>query len=122
MGRDRPNEKSAIEAAAAVVAGNLIASLVTIPAALPIQGSTAVDWVAVSYLGVFQIAVAYVFLVRGVRRVGALEASLLILLEPVLSPLWAWLVHGEQPTTLAMLGGTIIVVATAVYTAWGERS
>ncbi len=80
------------------------------------------DWAAVTFLGVFQIALAYVFLVRGVRRVGALEASLLILLEPVLSPVWAWIIHGEQPSALAMLGGAIIVVATAVYTAWGERS
>ena len=121
LGRDLSNEESAAEAAAAVVAGNLIASLVTIPAALPIQGSTAVDWAAVSFLGIFQIALAYVFLVRGVRRVGALEASLLILLEPVLSPLWAWLVHGEQPSSLAVAGGAIILIATAAYTAWGER-
>ena len=108
-------------AAAAVVGGNLIASLVTLPAALPLAATTAVDWAAVSFLGIFQIALAYVFLVRGVRRVGALEASLLILLEPVLSPFWAWLIHGEQPSVLAILGGAIIVAATAVYTAWSER-
>ena len=121
LGRTRPNEASATEAAAAVVAGNLIACLVTIRAALPILDSTAVDWAAVSFLGIFQIAIAYVFLVHGVRTVGALEASLLILLEPVLSPVWAWMIHGERPTTLALLGGAIIVVATAVYTAWGEK-
>ena len=122
LGRDRPDEESANGAAAAVVAGNIIACLVTAPAALPIPDATGVDWAAVTYLGVFQIAVAYVFLVKGVRRVGALEASLLILIEPVLSPVWAWMVHGEQPSGLAMLGGGIIVVATAVYTTWGERS
>jgi len=122
LGRDRPGEKSATEAAAAVIAGNLIACLVTIPAALPILNATTVDWAAVSFLGIFQIAIAYIFLVQGVKRVGALEVSLLILLEPVLSPVWAWMIHGEQPSALALLGGAIIVVATAVYTAWGERS
>ena len=122
LGRDRPEEKSATEASAAVVAGNLIACLMTIPAALPIKGATTVDWAAVTFLGIFQIALAYVFLVRGVRRVGALEVSLLILLEPVLSPVWAWMIHGEQPSALAILGGAIIVVATAVYTAWGDRA
>jgi len=122
LGRDRPNEESANEAAAAVVNGNLIACLVTISAALPIQNATTVDWAAVTFLGIFQIALAYVFLVRGVRRVGALEASLLILLEPVLSPVWAWMIHGERPTELALAGGAIIVVATAVYTAWGDRA
>lgn len=122
LGRDRPGEKSATEAAAAVIAGNLIACLVTIPAALPILNATPVDWAAVSFLGIFQIAIAYIFLVQGVKRVGALEVSLLILLEPVLSPIWAWMIHGEQPSALALLGGAIIVVATAVYTARGERS
>ena len=121
LGREQKTETQSHAAAAAVVGGNLIASLATLPAALPLAATTAVDWAAVSFLGIFQIAVAYVFLVHGVKRVGALEASLLILLEPVLSPLWAWLVHGEQPSSLAMVGGAMIVVATAAYTAWGER-
>jgi drug/metabolite transporter (DMT)-like permease len=120
LGRDRPDGESATEAAAAVVAGNLIACLATMAAALPILDTNAVDWAAVSFLGIFQIALAYVFLVHGVRSVGALEASLLILLEPVLSPVWAWMIHGERPADLALLGGAVIVTATAVYTLWGE--
>jgi drug/metabolite transporter (DMT)-like permease len=122
LGRENQTETQGHSAAAAVVGGNLIASLATLPAALPLEATTAVDWAAVSYLGIFQIALAYVFLVHGVKRVGAFEASLLILVEPVLSPVWAWLIHGERPSALAMLGGAIIVLATAVYTAWGERS
>jgi drug/metabolite transporter (DMT)-like permease len=120
LGRDRPGEESGAGAAAAVVSGNLIACLVTIPVALPILNASPADWAAVSFLGIFQIALAYVFLVHGVRRVGALEVSLLVLLEPVLSPVWAWMIHGEQPSPLALLGGAIIVVATAVYTAWSD--
>lgn len=116
LGRDQPSEKSGTGAAAAVVGGNLIACIVTIPVALPISNATAVDWATVTFLGIFQIALAYVFLVRGVRRVGALEVSLLVLLEPVLSPVWAWLIHGEQPSDLALLGGVVIVAATAMYT------
>jgi drug/metabolite transporter (DMT)-like permease len=122
LGRDRPGKESGNEAAAAVVGGNLIACLVTIPVALPIPNATTVDWAAVSFLGIFQIALAYVFLVRGVRRVGALEVSLLVLLEPVLSPVWAWMIHGERPSELALLGGGIIVVATAGYTGFSERN
>ena len=121
LGRDRPGEASTTGAAAAVACGNLIACLATVPAALPIANATLVDWTAVSFLGIFQIALAYVFLVRGVRRVGALEVSLLVLLEPVLSPVWAWLIHGERPSALALLGGAIIVVATAVYTWMSDR-
>ena len=60
-------------------------------------------------------------MVHGVRRVGALEVSLLVLLEPVLGPLWAWMIHSERPSNLAVLGGASIVIATAVYTARVER-
>jgi drug/metabolite transporter (DMT)-like permease len=109
-------------AVSAVVCGNLIACLVTLPAALPIPRATSVDWAVLAFLGIFQIAVAYIFMVRGVRSVGALEVSLLLLLEPVLSPVWAWLVHGEQPGSLAIAGGLIIVAATALYTWRGRRS
>jgi drug/metabolite transporter, DME family len=102
--------------AAAVVSGNLLACLIALPFALPVVSSRPADWLLVSFLGVFQIAVAYVFLTRGVRRVGALEASLLLLLEPMLNPLWALIVHGERPGPWAAVGGAIIILATAANT------
>ena len=49
------------------------------------------------YLGMFQIGLAYVFFTRAIRQVSALEASLLLLIEPVLNPIWTWLMHGESP-------------------------
>jgi drug/metabolite transporter (DMT)-like permease len=113
----RESRGSGNPSASAVACGNLMACLTTLPFALPAHETTANDWLAVMYLGVFQIAVAYVFLTRGVRRVGALEASLILLLEPVFNPVWAWLVHGERPSGWALVGGSIIVTATALY-AW----
>ena len=106
----------------AVCCGNLLAALVTLPMALPVVSSTPTDWAMVVYLGLFQIAIAYAFLVRGVARVPALEASLILLVEPVLSPIWAWLVHGETPTTWALVGGAIILGATTVMTLRGNRT
>jgi len=121
LGFDHPDGSASSSAAAAVVCGNVIACLATLPAALPIRGVAPLDWPVVAWLGVFQVALAYVFLVRGIRRVGALEASLLILLEPVLSPLWAWIIHGERPSELALLGGAFIIAATGLYT-WFDRN
>ncbi len=106
----------------AVCCGNLLAALVTLPMALPVVSSTPTDWAVVVYLGLFQIAIAYVFLVRGVVRVPALEASLILLAEPVLSPVWAWLVHSEVPTGWAMVGGAIILGATTAMTLARDRS
>ncbi len=104
------------QSAAAVAAGNLLACAVALPWAFPVTSSRPTDWGLVVFLGVFQIGIAYIFMTRGMRRVPALEASLLILLEPVLNPLWALLVHGERPSAWAALGGAIIIFATATNT------
>ena len=105
--------------AAAAACGNLIVFLVCLPGALPLVGGRATDWLIVIYLGVFQLGLAYVFLSRAITRVPALEASLFLLVEPVLSPVWAWLVHGETPGGLAVMGGAVILTATALK-AWTE--
>lgn len=103
-------------AAGAAVVGNLFVCLVCLPLALPVEGATTSDWLWVVYLGVLQIGLAYVFMTRSVRRVPALEGALLLLLEPVLNTLWAWLVHGEVPGTWSRLGALTILVATIVHT------
>ena len=108
-------------APAAVACGNVIACLAVLPLALPIGASTTGDWAAIIFLGVFQIALAYVFLTRGMRRVPALEASLLLLVEPVLNPIWAFFAHREVPTSWAMLGGAIVLGTTAVKALVDER-
>ena len=53
---------------------------------------------------------AYVLVTTAIRHVAALEASVLLLAEPALNPVWAWLVHGEQPGPWALTGGVVIVV------------
>lgn len=108
-------------ALATVAAGNLIAFAVGIPFALPVVGAGAADWATVGYLGVFQIGLAYVLLTRGIRHVSALEASVLLLAEPALNPIWAWLVHGETPSAWSLLGGGLILGATLVRTWIGVR-
>jgi DME family drug/metabolite transporter len=99
-----------------LVAGNLIAAGAALPLALPVTEFSTTDLAILLFLGVFQIGLAYVCLSSGISGVPALEASLLLLLEPVLNPVWAWLVHGEMPTGWALLGGAIIMVATTVRT------
>ncbi len=105
--------------AGAAACGNLIVFLVCLPGALPLAAGRATDWLIVIYLGVFQLGLAYVFLSRAITRVPALEASLFLLVEPVLSPVWAWLAHGETPGPLAVIGGAVILTATALK-AWTD--
>lgn len=96
----------------AVVAGNAIACVACLAFAFPLGGIELRDWLVLGYLGVFQIGVSYACLTAGVTRVHALEASLMLLLEPVASPVWAWLVHGEAPGAGTLAGGALIVLAT----------
>lgn len=98
----------------AVLWGNGFAAALCLPMALPVHGVTAGDLGLLAYLGIFQIGVAYVLLLAGLAHVKAFEASLLLLLELVLNPVWAWLAHGEAPGTWAIVGGALILVATLV--------
>jgi drug/metabolite transporter (DMT)-like permease len=105
-------EKSGAGALGAVVIGNVFACVLALPFALPVNDALAVDWAIVAYLGVIQIGLAYVLLTRGLAEVPAFETSLIILAEPTLSPLWAWLFQGEVPSALALAGGAIILAAS----------
>jgi drug/metabolite transporter (DMT)-like permease len=98
----------------AVVAGNVIACLMALPFAWPMPSTGVVEWSTVAYLGVFQIGLAYVFVTSAMRDLPALEASLLLLLEPVLNPVWAWAIRDERPGTWTLVGGGVIIAAAAV--------
>lgn len=103
-------------AAAAVLAGNVLAFLGTLPLALPLPRHELSDWWAVVYLGVFQIAVAYVFLTHAFGKVRAVEVSCLLLLELVFNPLLAWIMHREVPGLWAALGCAVILLGTLGWT------
>lgn len=96
----------------AVMIGNTLTLLGLLPLALPVRGSTPTDWVVVVFLGVFQIGLAYLFLTSGLVHASALAAAILLLIEPVANPVWAYLLHGEVPGRWAFLGAGLILAAT----------
>jgi drug/metabolite transporter, DME family len=100
--------------AAAATAGNLMASLVALLLAWPLATGRPADWATLAFLGVLQLGVPYVFLARAVPELRALEVALLMLIEPVLNPVWAWLVHGEVPGPATLAGGAMILGATVL--------
>jgi DME family drug/metabolite transporter len=97
----------------AAVVGNIVTCGVCLPLALPLAGVSPADVLGVAYLGVFQVGLAYVLLTRSITHVPAVEASLLLLVEPAVSPLWAWWMHGEAPGLWPFAGGVIIISAAA---------
>lgn len=109
-------------APAAVVAGSVAAALVAAPFALPVASSQPADWLWIAYLGIFQIALAYALLTTAVAEVPALEASLLLLVEPLFNPVWAYWVHGEEPGPWALGGGALILSVTVAKSLWDAYS
>jgi drug/metabolite transporter (DMT)-like permease len=109
----RFNAREGAAFGATLLAGNVIVTLVGLPMALPVGPATATDWTIVASLGVFQIGLSYALLSIAMREVPALEASLLMLVEPALNPVWAWLVHGERVGAGTLAGGAMILATTA---------
>ncbi len=118
MGKQSPTGESAVSV---TIAGNLIAFVVCLPLAIggsAIQTSAAM---VVLYLGVFQVGLAYFCLTRSIRHVPAIQAATLMLVEPVLNPIWAWMIHDERPSGRAFIGGAMIMCA-AFAGAWWQSS
>jgi drug/metabolite transporter (DMT)-like permease len=98
---------------AALAWGNVIAAAATLPVWGRGPAATGVDLALLLYLGVFQLGLAYLCFARGVAGTPAIEASLLILIEPVLNPIWTFLVAGERMGPWAIAGGAVVLFATA---------
>jgi drug/metabolite transporter (DMT)-like permease len=61
--------------------------------------------------GVINLGLGLALFSMGARLLPAAVASLIGTLEPVLAPLWVWLIHAEVPSELTIIGGTIVFVA-----------
>ncbi len=118
LGRRDPTGNQGMQV---VVAGNILVALLCAPLAWPLPMASWVDWTLLAYLGVFQIGLAYFAMTRGIRQVPALEASMILLLEPVLNPIWTWLVLGERAAPLSILGGVLILAGTLARFHWASR-
>ncbi len=102
-----------VNRASSVIYGSLLLVIFTAPAGLAaIPRLTQHDVLVVLYLGIVQIGLAYtLFTVAMARGVRSLDAGIVGYIEPVLNPIWVFLVLGEKPSGWALLGGVIIIVA-----------
>jgi drug/metabolite transporter, DME family len=106
-----------INRASSVIYGNLLCVLILSPwgfAALSSIGSH--DLLSVMYLGIIQLGVSYVIFTLGMTRgVRSLDAGIICYIEPVLNPVWVFLVLAERPSRWALLGGAIIITAVIIH-------
>jgi drug/metabolite transporter (DMT)-like permease len=107
-----------VNRASSVIYGNLLVVLVCAPAGLAaIPNLMGFDFLVVAYLGIVQIGVAYTLFTLGMAQgIRSLDAGIVGYIEPVLNPIWVFLVLGETPSRWALLGGSIIITAVAIHT------
>ncbi|MBN9021885.1 MAG: DMT family transporter [Rhizobiales bacterium] len=99
----------------ATCTGAAAAMLVSLPFATPLAVGAA-DFGLLAFFGAGQLGVGLILLVTGARLIPAVLSSLLGMLEPILGPAWVWLLLGEEPTTMTLVGGAIVVASVAAYT------
>jgi drug/metabolite transporter (DMT)-like permease len=68
----------------------------------------------IAFLGVFQIGLAFILYATAIQHVQALEATLILTLEPILNPLWVVIVIGETPGPMALLGSALVIAAVTM--------
>lgn len=94
----------------AVLVGALISAAIALPLAWPLATS-ARDIAILAALGVFQLALPCMLMVRAARHLAPHEIALVSLLEVVMGPLWVWAGAGEAPGQATLVGGALVLGA-----------
>ena len=98
----------------AVIAGHVLTALLGLPWLLADLPHGLGDWLGLGYLGCVQQGASLVLYVWCIKRLGALEAILLMTIEPLCNPVWVALGHGELPGPWSMAGGLVVLGAVTV--------
>lgn len=101
----------------AVCLGTLMAGAL----AFAMSGSLAVgprDGVLLVMFGALNLGLGMAFFVTGARLLPSALAALISVAEPVLGPLWVWLIHGEVPGSRTLIGGSVVFAALLLHLGW----
>jgi drug/metabolite transporter (DMT)-like permease len=96
----------------AVLLGGLLSAAITLPLAWPMRASTH-DIALLALLGIVQLGIPCIVVVRAARLLAAHEAALLALLEVVFGILLVWWFAGERPGAATLIGGSMVLAALA---------
>ncbi len=73
------------------------------------------DFALLFAFGALNLGLGLSLFVTGARLVPAALGALVGSIEPVLGPLWVWLIHGETPGVRTLLGGSLVIAALLTY-------
>ena len=96
-----------------IMLGNLLTGLVGLPFMFDSMPG-ALSWAGLLFLGVVQLGLSYVLYSEAIKHVTALEAILIPGIEPILNPIWVFLILGERPGKWALIGGFIVLISVTL--------
>jgi drug/metabolite transporter (DMT)-like permease len=79
------------------------------------------DFALLFALGAVNLGLGLALFVSGARLIPSALAALISTLEPVLGPVWVWLLHNEVPAPRTIIGGAIILAALLIHLGWEYR-
>lgn len=80
------------------------------------------QWALLAGIGPIQMGLPYILFARALKSISPQEASLILLIEPLLNPTWVWLLCGEAMSPATAVGGALILLGLGLrYTLFRER-
>ena len=110
------NRKEGADAVESVILGSLI-SFALLPLVLTdsaVLASTPTDLIYV-FLNGLCATLAWLCFAKGIRTTPALQANFIAMLEPVMAPVWTFLLLSETPTVWSLIGCIIVIVTLLIY-------
>src|SRR2546423_811704 len=98
-----------------IILGNIIVGIAGAPFLLraPLLYQARALWLVLG-VGGLQLGLSFALCAEAIKRVTALEAMLIPMIEPVLNPVWVMLALGERPGPWAIVGGALVLGAVLV--------
>ena len=64
--------------------------------------------------GFFQVGLGFIFITIGAKKTLSATVGILMMTEAVFGPFWAWIFLEETPQFVALIGGSIIIIAVII--------
>lgn len=96
-----------------ILLGNIFTAIIGLPFMFQSMPSTS-SWIGLILLGTVQLGIPYILYSIAIKSVTALEAVLITVIEPIINPVWVFLVFGEIPGKYSIIGGTIVLIAVTI--------
>jgi drug/metabolite transporter (DMT)-like permease len=101
---------------------NLACCALVLPFAFDRLSLSVTESMLLAVMGVVQLGIPYWLFSKSLETISIHEASLIVLVEPVLNPIWVALAVGEVPSRTTLIGGGLIIAGLAARYGWALRT